>query len=141
MSGIKGKNTKPELLIRKALYAKGYRYRLHNSRLPGKPDLVLKKCNAVIFINGCFWHKHDCHLFKWPKSRPEFWRQKIEDNVERDHKNMELLRDQGWRIATIWECAVKGKTRLNLSDIIEQLDDWLNSDLTNLTIEGTPSIC
>ena len=80
MSGIRGKNTRPELLIRKGLHARGFRFRLHDKRLPGKPDLVLPKYSAVIFVHGCFWHGHDCHLFKWPQSRREFWRKKITRN-------------------------------------------------------------
>ena len=87
MSGIKSKNTKPELIIRKALFKKGFRFKLHDKSLPGKPDLVLPKYDAVIFIHGCFWHQHNCHLFKWPSTRPEFWETKIHRNVEVDKRN------------------------------------------------------
>jgi len=103
MSGIKGKNTKPELIIRKALFKKGFRFKLHDKSLPGKPDLVLPQYDSVIFIHGCFWHRHDCHLFKWPSTRPEFWKTKINRNVEVDKRNYKVLKKEGWWILTIWE--------------------------------------
>ena len=136
MSGIRGKNTKPELLIRKALHARGFRYRLHCD-LPGKPDICLPKHRAVIFVHGCFWHGHGCHLFKWPNTRPEFWRAKIGRNREVDGSVEEQLAAAGWRVATIWECAVKGKSRLNLDDVIERCADWLISDRERLIIRGS----
>lgn len=135
MSGIRGKNTKPELLIRKALHARGFRYRLHCD-LPGKPDICLPKHRAVIFVHGCFWHGHGCHLFKWPKTRPEFWRGKIERNCEVDRAAEEKLAQAGWRVGDVWECALKGKTRLPLADVVHNLDAWLRSDLARLTVEG-----
>lgn len=125
MAAIKSKNTKPELLIRKALYAKGFRYRLHDKKLPGKPDLVLKKYNAVIFINGCFWHKHSCHLFKWPQTRMDFWKKKIESNVLRDEQNYLKYQESGWKVLVVWECALKGKHRLLFDDLIEQIIYWI----------------
>ena len=136
MSGIRGKNTRPELLIRKALHARGFRYRLHCD-LPGKPDICLPKHRAVIFVHGCFWHGHGCHLFKWPNTRPEFWRAKIGRNREVDGSVEEQLAAAGWRVATIWECAVKGKLRLNLDDVIERCADWLISDRERLIIRGS----
>ena len=125
MSGIQGKNTKPEVKIRKVLHRKGFRYRLHVKSLPGKPDLVFPKYNAVIQINGCFWHGHNCHLFKWPSTRPEFWRNKITGNIERDKKNVFELERLGWRVLTIWECAVKGRYRKPYETLIEQISNWL----------------
>jgi len=125
MSGIRGKNTRPEILVRKALHALGYRYRLHDKMLPGKPDIVLRKYNAVIFIHGCFWHGHDCHLFKWPKTREDFWKEKIEGNRENDRKIREKLFDKGWRILEIWECSLKGRTSRSLYEVISQVDEWL----------------
>ena len=110
MAAIKGSHTKPELAVRKALHALGLRYRLHARELPGKPDLVFPRYNAVVFVNGCFWHQHDCHLFKWPGTREHFWREKIGRNVANDQRAIEELERKGWRIATIWECALKGKT-------------------------------
>src|SRR3546814_8720017 len=90
MAAIKGSHTKPELLIRKALHAAGLRYRLHVKDLPGKPDLVFPRHRAVVFVNGCFWHRHDCHLFKWPATRQDFWREKIGRNVRSDEHTSEL---------------------------------------------------
>lgn len=136
MSGIKGKNTKPELLVRKALHARGFRYRTHCKELPGNPDLCLPKYRAVIFVHGCFWHGHDCHLFKWPKTRPEFWKQKIQRNCSVDAGALERLTNSNWRVAIVWECALKGKTRLQLEDVIAKLESWLRSDEVVLQIEG-----
>lgn len=125
MSNVKGKDTKPELLIRKALFEKGFRYKLHDKSLPGKPDLVFPKYNAVIFIHGCFWHGHDCHLFKWPSIRKEFWKTKINRNKEVDARNYKALKDEGWLILTIWGCAMKGKNRIGLAEVVDQAADWL----------------
>ncbi len=136
MAGIRGKNTKPELLIRKALHARGFRYRIHCKDLPGNPDMCLPKYRAVIFVHGCFWHGHDCHLFKWPKTRPEFWSAKIARNREVDGSALRRLADSGWRTATVWECALKGKTRLPLEDVVASLKRWLQSDEPSLEIEG-----
>ena len=108
MSGIRGKNTRPELLIRRRLHRLGYRYRLHSSKLPGKPDLVFPRYRAVIFVNGCFWHGHDCHLFKWPSSRAEWWRAKITRTRATDAASRKALAQAGWRILDVWECALKG---------------------------------
>lgn len=127
MSGIRGKDTKPEILVRKALFKKGFRYRLHLTGLPGKPDLVFPKYRSVVFVNGCFWHGHDCHLFKWPKSNSEFWKNKITGNIERDKINLALLEEQGWRSATIWECCLKGCSPNRTEIEIEKLSEWLLS--------------
>ena len=135
MSGIRGKNTKPELLIRKALHARGFRYRLHCD-LPGKPDICLPKHRAVIFVHGCFWHGHDCHLFKWPSTRPEFWRAKIGRNGEVDRAVESRLSDDRWRVAVIWECALKGRERLPLEDVISTCANWLRSDRMRLEVRG-----
>lgn len=124
MSGIRGKNTKPELIVRKGLHLLGFRYRLHSSDLPGKPDLVLKKYNAVIFVNGCFWHKHNCHLFKWPKTRSEFWKRKISRNFEKDIESMCELKKKGWRIYVVWECALKN-TKSDIGGILNRMGEWL----------------
>lgn len=136
MSGIKGKDTKPELLVRKALHRQGFRYVLHDKRLPGKPDLVFPKYKAVIFVHGCFWHGHDCHLFKWPKSRPEFWREKITKNRVKDLKVIEDITKSGWKILTIWECSLKGKLRLPLDDVIRCSSEWLRNGNHNIEISG-----
>ena len=136
MAGIKGKNTKPELLIRKALFAKGFRYRLHSKLLAGKPDIVLSKYKAVIFIHGCFWHGHACHLFRLPKSNSSFWAEKINKNKCNDALVLEQLANAGWRIAIIWECALKGKTKLDFGAVIDALERWILSDKTNLSLGG-----
>jgi DNA mismatch endonuclease (patch repair protein) len=128
MSGIRGKNTKPEILVRKALHKQGFRYRLHVKDLPGKPDLVFPKYNAVIFVHGCFWHGHNCKYFKVPKTRTEFWLNKINDNRRRDRRVQHELAATGWRIAIVWECSVRSKINMELLDLANQLSDWLRSD-------------
>lgn len=107
MSHIRSKNSKPEELVRKYLFANGFRYRKNVAKLPGKPDIVLRKYHTVIFVNGCFWHKHDCPNFVWPTTNTEYWTKKISGNVERDAKNHKLLVDAGWKVITIWECELK----------------------------------
>ena len=136
MAGIKGKNTKPEIMIRTALHSRGFRYRLHNFKLPGKPDILFPKYNAVIQINGCFWHKHDCHLFKWPSSRQEFWHPKLVQNQEKDKENNKALRALGWRILIIWECALKGKEKIDFEEVIRKVTAWLMSDSEWMEIRG-----
>lgn len=119
MSGIRGKDTKPEMIVRKALHRAGYRYRLHVKDLPGKPDIVLPKYKTVIFVHGCFWHRHDCEKFKWPKTRPEFWREKIEGNVERDRETVSDLEKLGWKVLLVWECEVtSSKADFDVAKII-----------------------
>ena len=108
MSQIKGKDTKPEELVRKYLFSKGFRYRKNDKKLPGRPDIVLPKYKTVIFVNGCFWHKHEgCKYFVWPKNNADFWKQKIIGNVRRDEKNYQRLLQMGWKIITVWECELK----------------------------------
>lgn len=136
MSGIRGTNTKPELLLRKGLHAIGFRFRLHDRSLPGKPDIVLPRYKAVIFAHGCFWHGHDCHLFKWPSTRPEFWQAKIGRNRAVDERTDAALKEAGWRQAIVWECALKGKTRLPLEEVIQSCAEWLRSDRPRLEIRG-----
>jgi DNA mismatch endonuclease (patch repair protein) len=125
MRAIKGKNTRPEILIRKALHACGLRFRLHNKDLPGSPDLVLKKYKVLIFINGCFWHGHKCHLSKVPSTRTDFWLKKISANISRDAHTYQALLQSDWRFAVIWECALKGRTKLNFSELIAELEQWI----------------
>ena len=109
MSHIRSTNSKPEETVRKYLFSKGLRYRKNVRRLPGCPDIVLPKYRTVIFVNGCFWHKHDCGRFVWPSSNEEYWHQKISRNIERDAENQKLLMEQGWRVLVIWECQLKKK--------------------------------
>ncbi len=109
MSHIRSKDTKPEVAVRKFLFSKGFRYRKNVKDLPGCPDIVLPKYKTVIFVNGCFWHKHDCPRFVWPSSNQEYWHAKIERNVERDKENYRLLESKGWSVIIIWECMLKKK--------------------------------
>jgi DNA mismatch endonuclease (patch repair protein) len=136
MAGIKGKNTKPELIIRSGLHRRGFRFRLHAKRLPGRPDLTLSKYNAVIFVHGCFWHGHDCHLFRLPGSRTQFWSRKIKRNQELDEESVSRLRGLNWRVAVIWECALKGKRRLGTETVVLQLENWLVGLQPSLEIFG-----
>lgn len=138
MAGIGSANTKPELLLRRGLHALGYRYRLHDRRLPGRPDLVFSRRQAVIFANGCFWHGHACHLFKWPSTRPEFWRTKICGNISRDVRVREQLAAIGWRIADVWECTLKGKERLPLDEVLSTCAEFLDGTEPYVSV-GTPS--
>jgi DNA mismatch endonuclease (patch repair protein) len=123
MSRIKGKDTKPEMIVRKYLFSKGFRYRLHDKKLPGKPDIVLKKYKTAIFINGCFWHGHmDCRYFVVPKTRTEWWLDKINKNISNDNINIGKLLQAGWKVIIIWECelksSTKGPTLLSLTTIL-----------------------
>lgn len=137
MAGIRGRDTKPEMILRKGLHAAGFRFRLHDRALPGCPDMVFPRWRAVLFAHGCFWHGHDCHLFRWPASRDEFWRAKIARNRDVDQRAIEQLGVAGWRHGVVWECALKGKTRLPLIDVIEACASWLRSDAPMLEIRGT----
>jgi len=120
MSRIRNKNTKPEITVRKFLYQSGLRYRLHDSKLPGKPDIVLKKYNTIIFIHGCFWHGHEgCKYFVIPKTKTQWWLDKISRNKEKDTENYEKLVENNWNIITIWECELrKGKLENTLTDLV-----------------------
>ena len=107
MSRIRGVNTKPELIVRRALHGLGYRFRTHVRRLPGRPDLVFSKRRAVVFVHGCFWHRHGCMRTYFPKSRRKFWETKFAKNVERDKRDQKLLVEAGWRVLVVWECEVE----------------------------------
>lgn len=118
MSKIKATETKPEIKVRKFLFSKGLRYRKNLKGLPGKPDIVSRKHESVVFVNGCFWHGHEnCSHFKLPKTRTEFWEEKIQKNIERDRRNTETLESMGWNVFVIWECQLRGKT----SEALEML--------------------
>ena len=123
MSRIRGKDTKPEMLVRKYLFGKGFRYRLHDKKLPGKPDIVLKKYKTVIFIHGCFWHGHEgCKYFKIPDTNTEWWAKKIQTNQEHDEKAIRELSDLGWKVLVIWECGLKPKTKQRtLEEVSEKI--------------------
>lgn len=137
MSRIGARNTKPEITVRKALFSLGFRYRLHVSRLPGKPDMVFPKYKSVIFVHGCFWHGHKCHLFKWPHTNRAFWRKKIERNRVRDVRDKYRLRDAGWRVMVVWECAVRGSRRLSSEEVAYRCALWLKRGVGDDSIEGT----
>ena len=106
MSKISGKNTKPEILVRKFLFSKGFRYRINVKTLPGKPDIVLPKYKTIIFVNGCFWHGHNCKKGKLPSSNTDFWKEKISNNKSRDAQNSDLLVKLGWKVIIIWQCEI-----------------------------------
>lgn len=135
MAGIRGKNTKPEVFVRSQLHMLGFRFRLHDKSLPGKPDIVLKKYRAVVFVHGCFWHRHKCSLFKWPKSRKEFWRNKINKNYDNDRKSVEKLKNLGWRVCVVWECAIRKDRKRDASIIANELGRWLigNSEMLEIS--------
>lgn len=133
MSGIRGKNTKPELALRRALHARGFRFRLHSGKVHGRPDLVLPKHRAVVFVHGCFWHRHKgCGYATVPATRPEFWRAKFDANVARDRTVRTTLLDGGWRVATVWECALRKPDQVAAS--AELLSTWLLSDEDQIEI-------
>ena len=138
MRGIHGKNTKPEVQLRKALFAQGFRYRLHAKELPGKPDILLPRYQAAILVHGCFWHGHGCHLFRLPGTRTEFWSEKINSNRRRDSIARKHLLEQGWRVLTVWECTMKGRDRLPLDKLVSRVSAWLDSESCCLEIAGTP---
>lgn len=127
MRAIRAKNTKPELIVRKLLYAMGFRYRLHVQTLPGSPDLVLSKLRIAVFVHGCFWHGHECYMFKLPSTRPDFWLGKISTTRDRDRHHVEKLIKGGWRVLTVWECALKGKKRLCRDDLARGILGWIGS--------------
>lgn len=136
MAAIRGANTGPERRLRQELFAVGLRYRLHDRKLPGRPDLVLKKFGAVIFVHGCFFHGHECEAFRWPETRAAFWRDKIEVNRERDATTIRKLRRQGWRVLVVWECSIRGKTRLPAGKVAARVAAWLRSGRNTGLITG-----
>lgn len=138
MAGIGSRNTRPEMTVRRGLHARGLRYRLHARDLPGKPDLVFPRRRAVIFVQGCFWHGHNCALFRWPATRTGFWKAKIEGNVARDQRVREQLLLAGWRILDVWECSLKGRARLGPEEVIERCCRFLNGTDREDAITGFP---
>lgn len=136
MSRIRGKDTKPEMVIRRLLHAMGYRYRLHRRDLPGAPDIVLPKYRVALFVHGCFWHGHRCHLFRWPATREEFWRAKIARNIERDAEALATLHAAGWRTLVVWECSLKGRGRLDEATLGRRLNEFLLSDVGSGAVEA-----
>lgn len=131
MSRIKGKGTKPEEAVRKFLFAQGFRYRKNVKNLPGKPDIVLPRYKTVVFINGCFWHGHNCRYFHWPQNNAEFWRKKITTNKERDQRKIIELEKQGWRVLLVWECELKESRESTLETLVDNIRMEIQTDLIN----------
>lgn len=136
MSGVRAKNTRPELLVRSGLHRRGHRFVLHDKRLPGAPDIVFPKHRAVILVHGCFWHGHECGLFKWPKTRVDFWRAKIETNQVRDATTHLKLLASGWRVGAVWECALKSNDTGKLNSVLDKCHEWLLSSDPELEVIG-----
>lgn len=140
MSGIKGKNTKPELALRRALHARGFRFRLHSGKISGRPDLVLAKHRAVIFVHGCFWHRHQgCRLATTPSTRPEFWQAKFDANVTRDDSVRKILLKDGWRVAKVWECALRKPNNIEL--VTDRLAAWLVGSTKEIELGTDELLC
>lgn len=136
MAGIRSKNTKPETMVRKGLHARGFRYSLHPKNLPGKPDIVMPKWRVAIFVHGCFWHMHGCSLSKMPASNAAFWDSKLAANRHRDEYVKQQLAQAGWRTATVWECATRGKTAIEkLPDLLDRLANWIRNQAESTTFE------
>jgi DNA mismatch endonuclease (patch repair protein) len=133
MAGIKGKNTKPELALRRTLHARGFRYRLHSKKVHGRPDLVLPRYRAVVFVHGCFWHRHEgCRYASIPATRLEFWQAKFDANIVRDSAVRGALLSGGWRVATIWECALRKPEQVTLTT--DRLSAWLHTEADALEL-------
>ncbi|TPG04038.1 very short patch repair endonuclease [Sphingomonas oligophenolica] len=137
MSGIRGKNTRPEIMVRQMLHAAGLRFRLHAAGLPGKPDIVLPRWRAVVQVNGCFWHGHDCHLYRLPATRTAFWEAKIAANRRRDGVVADQLAAAGWRQLAVWECALKGKSRLPTDKVAALVSEWVRGAEQSAVVRGT----
>jgi DNA mismatch endonuclease (patch repair protein) len=137
MSRVRRRDTKPEMLLRRLLYGAGFRYRCDVGTLPGRPDIVMASRRAVIFVHGCFWHGHDCALFKTPKTRTEFWIAKISKNRERDKRAVEELRLSGWRVLMVWECALRGPGRLQPSALLNACSAFLRADKSFASVAGS----
>lgn len=135
MSGIRGRDTKPEVIVRSALHRLGFRFRLHVRDMPGKPDIVLPRYRAAIFVNGCFWHGHDCPFFRVPGTHEDFWRDKIFRNKANDIKVSRSLRAVGWRVGVVWECALRGADK-DPDAVARRLAAWLRSKETAVEVRG-----
>lgn len=136
MSAVRGKDTKPELLLRSGLHKCGFRYRLHARNLPGRPDLVFASRRAAIFVNGCFWHGHDCALFRLPGTRQDFWRAKIERNRLRDATVRARLEEMGWRHLTVWECSFRGTRGMGFERTLGKIITWLEESQRSAELRG-----
>lgn len=126
MSRIRGRDTRPEMLLRRGLHARGFRFRLHQRDLPGRPDLVFPKHRVCVFVHGCFWHGHDCAMFKLPKTRKQFWEGKIAGNHRRDEQAVASLIDDGWSVLVVWECALRGPGRLGIDTVLSECIEFIH---------------
>jgi DNA mismatch endonuclease (patch repair protein) len=138
MSRIRNANTAPELLLRRGLHKRGFRFRLHRKDLPRCPDLTLPKYKSAIFVNGCFWHGHNCPMFRVPATRQEFWTAKIQKNRDRDAFVLSSLGEMGWRTFVLWECAVKGRGRRPLDAVLDKITTWLEGKRARGTLARRP---
>ena len=136
MAAVRGKDTGPEVTIRKALHARGLRYRTNVARLPGKPDIVFPRYRAAILVHGCFWHGHDCAMFRVPATRRKFWAEKFRRNRERDANVQQALSDAGWRCLTVWECAIRGPERRDFDALIDEVAGWVSAGGTAHELRG-----
>ena len=136
MSGIRSRNTRIEIVVRKGLFALGYRYRMDVRSLPGRPDIVLPRWNVAVLVHGCFWHAHDCGLYRIPATRQDFWREKLEGNAQRDRRNEATLKNAGWRIAIVWECALRGRGASALSEVVNSLHEWIRGREQMIELRG-----
>jgi DNA mismatch endonuclease, patch repair protein len=136
MSGIRSKNTRPEIALRKALHKRGFRYRLHSATVSGRPDIVFPAHKAAVFVHGCFWHGHDCRLFRLPQTRPDFWDEKIKGNQHRDKIVRSQLGADGWRQLVVWECAVRSQGKDANERVADKVAKWLRSTEQSLEIRG-----
>lgn len=125
MAAIRSTDTRPELVVRRGLHARGFRFRLHGKGLPGRPDLVLRRYRTVVFVHGCFWHGHDCRLFRMPRTRTEYWEAKIRRNRERDAETAASLGAAGWRCLTVWECGVQNLKGEDLAAVLDRIAGWI----------------
>lgn len=138
MSNIGSLHTKPEIIVRRVLHRAGFRFRLHRKDLPGRPDIILPKYRLAIFVNGCFWHGHDaCQLFRLPKSRTYFWAAKIAANRTRDERVTRELAEAGWRVGTVWECAIKGRTSRPVGELAMHLETCVRSNKLKFDLRGS----
>jgi len=137
MAAIRSGHTKPEMLVRSGLHARGFRFRLHDKKLPGRPDLVLPRYRAIIQVQGCYWHGHECAVGHSPASRLEYWQPKISRNKLRDADSLSKLNQLHWRVLIIWECALRGRRRRPFDDLMEDVATWIAGGLTNWELAGT----
>lgn len=136
MRRVRAAHTKPEMIVRRLLHAAGFRFRLHPKHLPARPDIALPKWNVVLFVHGCFWHGHGCHLFRQPATRPEFWAKKIAATKARDAAAVRRLLDRGWRVGVVWECALRGRDRLAPPHLRDELRTFICNEEPHIEVSS-----